>query len=292
MHLSNERSNSDAWPCSGWNGCVTVKTWECASRGAMGGLRQRLRGTRHRSIRRECLDHVIIMNEVEPRPCSGTTSRTTIEVARTQPRSWDSGAASGRVTAPPVDDHRGPRHRHATRRDAGASVRGRRRTPEDDHPQGCVDEEPARTASSPSAPLGCSPCSSGSDPDSACQQRFREINLHGHGLRHEYASRLVERGVPLAQVRELLGHASILTTERYDNGGWRHFRQPSNGWRRQDVRPADGSRGQSFKSLSKSHRTAIRRTRRPPLTKTSEVTDGIELGELVPLRGFEPRSRG
>ena len=35
--------------------------------------------------------------------------------------------------------------------------------------------------------------------------------------RHEYASRLVERGVPLAQVRDLLGHASILTTERYDN---------------------------------------------------------------------------
>jgi len=32
-----------------------------------------------------------------------------------------------------------------------------------------------------------------------------------------YASRLVERGVPLAQVRDLLGHASILTTERYDN---------------------------------------------------------------------------
>ena len=126
MHLSNERSNSNVWPCSGWNGCVTVKTWECASRGAMGGLRQRLRGTRHRSIRRECLDHVIIMNEVELRPCSGTTSRTTIEVARTQPRSWDSGAASGRVTAPPVDDPRGPRHRHATRRDAGASVRGRR----------------------------------------------------------------------------------------------------------------------------------------------------------------------
>jgi hypothetical protein len=36
-------------------------------------------------------------------------------------------------------------------------------------------------------------------------------------LRHEYASRLVERGVPLAQVHDLLGHASILTTERYDN---------------------------------------------------------------------------
>jgi integrase len=37
-----------------------------------------------------------------------------------------------------------------------------------------------------------------------------------HDLRGEYASRLVERGVPLSQVRDLLGHASIVTTERYD----------------------------------------------------------------------------
>ena len=51
----------------------------------------------------------------------------------------------------------------------------------------------------------------------ACQQAFKRINLHWHDLRHEYASRLVERGVPLAQVRDLLGHASITTTERYDN---------------------------------------------------------------------------
>jgi Phage integrase family len=48
-------------------------------------------------------------------------------------------------------------------------------------------------------------------------RRFRDINLHWHDLRHEYASRLVERGVPLTQVRDLLGHVSILTTERYDN---------------------------------------------------------------------------
>ena len=46
---------------------------------------------------------------------------------------------------------------------------------------------------------------------------FRKINLRWHDLRHEYASRLVERGVRLAQVRDLLGHASITTTERYDN---------------------------------------------------------------------------
>lgn len=55
------------------------------------------------------------------------------------------------------------------------------------------------------------------DLSTECQQRFRDINLHWHDLRHEYASRLVERGVPLAQVRDLLGHASILTTERYDH---------------------------------------------------------------------------
>ena len=55
------------------------------------------------------------------------------------------------------------------------------------------------------------------DLDAASLQRLREIDLHWHDIRHEYASRLVEKGVPLAQVRDLLGHASILTTERYDN---------------------------------------------------------------------------
>ena len=49
------------------------------------------------------------------------------------------------------------------------------------------------------------------------QATFRRIDLRWHDLRHEYASRLVEQGVPLAQVRDLLGHASIMTTERYDN---------------------------------------------------------------------------
>jgi len=49
------------------------------------------------------------------------------------------------------------------------------------------------------------------------QNAFRKINLRWHDLRHEYASRLVEQGVPLAQVRDLLGHASTTATERYDN---------------------------------------------------------------------------
>ncbi len=52
---------------------------------------------------------------------------------------------------------------------------------------------------------------------SECREALRRIDLHWHDLRHEYASRLVEHGVPLSQVRDLLGHASIVTTERYDN---------------------------------------------------------------------------
>ena len=50
-----------------------------------------------------------------------------------------------------------------------------------------------------------------------CLAEFRRINVRWHDLRHEYTSRLVEKNVPLAQVRDLLGHASITTTERYDN---------------------------------------------------------------------------
>jgi integrase len=36
-----------------------------------------------------------------------------------------------------------------------------------------------------------------------------------HALRHTYASRLLSAGVSLARVQKLLGHASIVTTERY-----------------------------------------------------------------------------
>jgi integrase len=54
----------------------------------------------------------------------------------------------------------------------------------------------------------------------AWKRTLRQANiadLRWHDLRHECASRLVERGTPLSQVRDLLGHASIMTTERYDN---------------------------------------------------------------------------
>ena len=49
------------------------------------------------------------------------------------------------------------------------------------------------------------------------QAQFRAIDLRWHDMRHEFASRLVEKGAALSQVRDLVGHASIVTTERYDN---------------------------------------------------------------------------
>ena len=36
-----------------------------------------------------------------------------------------------------------------------------------------------------------------------------------HGLRHSYATHLVEQGIPLKAVKDLLGHNSIKTTEIY-----------------------------------------------------------------------------
>ncbi len=53
-------------------------------------------------------------------------------------------------------------------------------------------------------------------PDVRAEHPELSEPLRWHDLRHEYASRLVEQGVPLSQVRDLMGHASIITTERYD----------------------------------------------------------------------------
>lgn len=49
----------------------------------------------------------------------------------------------------------------------------------------------------------------------AVAQRAGLRVLRWHDLRHTYASLLVMAGVPIRRVQELLGHASIVTTQRY-----------------------------------------------------------------------------
>ena len=43
------------------------------------------------------------------------------------------------------------------------------------------------------------------------------VNFHFHDLRHTFASRLIEEGVPLLHVSKLLGHSTILMTRRYSH---------------------------------------------------------------------------
>ena len=50
---------------------------------------------------------------------------------------------------------------------------------------------------------------------SGARRRAGIKNLRFHDLRHTFASRLVERGVDLIRVKELLGHSSVKITERY-----------------------------------------------------------------------------
>jgi hypothetical protein len=145
------------------------------------------------------------------------------------------------------------------------------------------------------------------DLSTDCPQRFRDINLHWHDLRHEYASRLVERGVPLAQVRDLLGHASILTTERYDNqrlealqaaverleGGKTFDPKIDASDNLSAVAVSTGSAkaevSRIFQEIPPNRASLEAKT---PPRNPLQVTDRLQVGELVPVRGFEPRSRG
>lgn len=49
----------------------------------------------------------------------------------------------------------------------------------------------------------------------AISKRCELLKVNPHALRHTFATRLVEHGVPLTTIMELLGHASVSTTQKY-----------------------------------------------------------------------------
>jgi len=61
-------------------------------------------------------------------------------------------------------------------------------------------------------------------------------DFHFHDLRHTYASRLVRNGVDLNTVKELLGHSSITTTQRYLHSQAEQKREAVNSLDRQNYK--------------------------------------------------------
>ena len=51
------------------------------------------------------------------------------------------------------------------------------------------------------------------DPEKS--EALKTINLRWHDLRREAASRWLDRGVDIRTIQLLLGHASVVTTQRY-----------------------------------------------------------------------------
>ena len=124
-------------------------------------------------------------------------------------------------------------------------------------------------------------------------RRAKEVAEEATRMKSEFLANMShEIRTPMNAIIGMLGHASILTTERYDNQRLEALQaavERLEGGKTFDPK-IDASDKVSRIFQDPTGQT-FARSEDPPRNPL-QVTDSLRDGELVPVRGFEPRSRG